>query len=96
MSYIKPALVALVPLLNIVGQCIKKRTESKNVLMAALFLIGIASSTIYGLIASSYTGWKLILDSVVMTGLIQGTLVTLLSFGTYDAAIKPLLRKEGA
>ena len=94
MNYIKPELVALVPLLNVIGQAIKKRTDNKKLLMILLFVFGFVLSTVYGLISSRYTGRGRILDAVVMTGLIQGTLATLLSFGTYDAAIKPLLKKE--
>lgn len=94
MNYIKPALVVLVPLLNIIGQQIKKNGLSSGKLKAILFLLGFAMATIYGFLASTYKGWQLVLDAVVMTGLLQGALVTLLSFGTYDAAIKPLMSKR--
>lgn len=94
MNYIKPELVALVPLLNVIGQAIKKKTDSKKLLKIVLLLSGFTLSTVYGLISSRHTGMGRILDAIVMTGLVQGTLITLLSFGTYDAAIKPLLKKE--
>ena len=47
-----------------------------------VFLILIA--VVYGFITSTYQGWRLALDALVMTGLLQVSPVAFVSMGIYD------------
>nr|WP_319520974.1 hypothetical protein [uncultured Sphaerochaeta sp.] len=97
-SMIKPALLILVPILNVVGQWLKGQTlgtgtarkakVESNLIPVILICTAVLVSTIYGFIVSNYQGWRMILDAVVMTGLLQGTLVAFVSMGVYDTLRK--------
>ncbi|WP_319757699.1 hypothetical protein [uncultured Sphaerochaeta sp.] len=97
-SMIKPALLVLVPILNVVGQWLKGQTLGTGTarkakvesIMIPVILIctAVLVSTVYGFIVSGYQGWRMILDAVVMTGLLQGTLVAFVSMGVYDTLRK--------
>ncbi|WP_320122731.1 phage holin family protein [uncultured Sphaerochaeta sp.] len=97
-NMIKPALLVLVPILNVVGQWMKGQTlgtgaaqkakVESNLIPVILICTAVLVSTIYGFIVSSYQGWRMILDAVVMTGLLQGALVAFVSMGVYDTLRK--------
>lgn len=97
-SMIKPALLILVPILNAIGQWLKGRKMpdgsyqnakvETNVIPVILIVVSILVAVVYGFIASTYQGWRLVLDAVVMTGLLQGSLVAFVSMGVYDTVRK--------
>jgi hypothetical protein len=89
-SLIKPALLVLVPFLNAIGLCLKgkkhvasdrvfsyplAKVKSKFIPFILLLEIAMAIATIYGFIVSSDQGWRMALDAVFVTGLLQGAVV---------------------
>lgn len=88
-SYLKQELVILVPVLMAVGQYLKGYISTKK-LPLFILLIGVVFAIIFGFLTSIYTGWKLILDAIVMTGLLQGSLAAFISMGVYDLILKPI------
>ena len=98
-KFLRPELLALFPVLNAVGIWLKgkmvlsdngDKTYPKAKIKTGkipLVLVGFAVSvcTVYGFISTEYTGWRMILDAVVMTGIVQGVLVTSVSVLGYDA-----------
>lgn len=101
MDFLKPALLILVPILNTLGFWLKgKKVETykgntypnarieTGKIPIVLIIISCIVSIIYGFIVSPYMGWRMILDAVVMTGLLQGTLVAFVSMGVYDTLRK--------
>ena len=99
MEYLKPALLILVPILNSMGFWLKgKKVETykgntypnarieTGKIPIVLIIISCIISIIYGFIVSPYTGWRMILDAVVMTGLLNGLMVAFISMGLYDSA----------
>ncbi|MGP1418345.1 MAG: hypothetical protein ACTTJZ_00845 [Sphaerochaetaceae bacterium] len=100
-SHIKPMLLVLIPVLNGFGQILKaalaaenpgkaqgwirKHLASKDRLPAWLLAIGIAIASIYGLVSSELTGWKYILDALIITGLVQGSACAFMAMGLFDS-----------
>lgn len=97
-SMIKPTLLILIPILNAIGQWLKgekavdgtySKARIKTVDIPLVLLgISILVSIVYGFIVSTFQGWRMVLDAVVITGLLQGSLVAFVSMGVYDTAKK--------
>lgn len=99
MNYLKPALLPLIPILITLGFWLKgKKVETSRGstypntrilpgrIPIVLITFSCAVSIIYGFIISPYTGWRMILDAVVMTGLLNGLIAAFVSMGLYDSA----------
>ena len=99
MDYLKPALLPLVPILITLGFWLKgKKVETykgntypnaripTGRIPIVLIAIACVVSIIYGFIISPYTGWRMILDAVVMTGLLNGIMAAFMAMGLYDLA----------
>lgn len=55
-----------------------------------IWLAAFILSAAYGFIASAFTGWRLVIDAIVFTGLIQGSIASFAAMGIFDT-----LRKKG-
>lgn len=100
MNYVRPELIVLVPFLNGIGWLLKAALKEENPnkiqtwvkkqlkgtgnIPFWLIAAGTFLAAIYGLIVSSHTGWKYFVDAIVCIGVIQGTIVALISMGAYD------------
>lgn len=93
-AYIKPQLLVLIPLLIGIGKAIKpslkKRSDGSTGRLIPLLLLftSIAIATVYGFIATTYVGWRMVLDAVVITGIVQGSLAAFSAMGMYDTTRK--------
>jgi hypothetical protein len=93
-AYIKPQLLVLIPLLIGMGKAIKpslkKRSDGSTGRLIPILLLctSIAVATVYGFIATPYTGWRMVLDSVVITGIVQGSIAAFSAMGLYDTTRK--------
>ena len=67
---------------KLVRKLIKTTSRIPYFLWAAAFFL----SAIYGFIISPYSGWKLFVDALFATGLIQGSVVAWTAMGLYDTA----------
>ena len=97
-KFLRPELLVLFPVLNGLGVWLKgkmvldqfgEKTYPKAKIASKfipIFLVCFAVfvCTVYGFISTEYTGWRMILDAVVMTGIVQGVLVTSVSVLGYD------------
>lgn len=100
MTYLRAELLILIPLLNTIGFYLKgkKSTDASGVatypnavvktkhIPLILICAAVAIATVYGFVTSAYTGWRMVLDAVVMTGMLQGTLAACAAMGLYDTA----------
>ena len=98
-SLIKPALLVMVPVLNAIGLWLKGKKHvatdglvtyplakvKSKFIPFILLAIAVAIATIYGFIVSPYHGWRMALDAIFVTGLLQGAVVAFTSMGVYDA-----------
>ncbi|MDD4083140.1 MAG: hypothetical protein PHD05_07160 [Sphaerochaetaceae bacterium] len=91
-EYIKSELVFLIPLLIGLGKVLKNRFsktgQSSDVIPVYLLIVGIFVAIVYGFISSTYTGWKMVLDAVIMTGFVQGSIAAWTAMGVYDTTKK--------
>lgn len=94
-AYIKPQLIVLIPLLIGMGKAIKPGLKKRSggsstgrLIPVVLLCTSIAISTVYGFVATPYTGWRMILDSVVITGIVQGAIAAFSAMGLYDTTRK--------
>ncbi len=53
-----------------------------------VWILAIVFSTSYGFIVSTYQGWRMVAYSLVMVGLVQGSIVGFASMGVFDAVLK--------
>ena len=98
MSYIATKLVILVPILNSLGQVIKKWLfPSKKRISILILSLAFMFSAIWGFVQSTYSGWGLVVDAVVYFGLLQGLLVGLSAMGAFDTvhAFRKTGKEEG-
>lgn len=108
-QHIKPALLALIPVLMGLGQIIKnwlfgesstdgkvRRTflkvfKTSKHIPYLIWLLSFILATAWGFVTSTFTGWRMVVDAVLFTGFIQGSLVGFCAMGVFDTAKK----KEG-
>jgi len=86
MDYLKPQLLILIPMLVGFGQFAKRRGMKAKAVPFFLLGIGILIATSYGLIVSTYAGWRMFLDAIVITGICQGGVAAFTAMGLYDTA----------
>lgn len=53
-----------------------------------VWALAVVLSASYGFIVSSYHGWRMVAYSLVMVGLVQGSIVGFASMGVFDAVLK--------
>lgn len=56
-----------------------------------IWILAFILATAWGFVTSTFTGWRMVVDAVLFTGLIQGSLVGFCAMGVFDTA----RRKEG-
>lgn len=85
--YLKPEILILVPLLIGLGQLLKKKLSVKSELIP-YFLMGISVSLAMGagFLLSTFTGWRLVMDAVLVTGVCHGLVAAFVAMGVYDSA----------
>ena len=91
--HLKSELMILVPLLIGFGQILKNRwlVDSKKVPWI-LLAVSVFFASLYGLGASSETGWRFWVDGLVMTGLAHGAVAAFSAMGIFD--LGKSVRKE--
>ncbi len=65
-----------------------KILPDKGKIPMLVWLLAVIFSTSYGFIVSTYQGWRMIAYSLVMVGLVQGSIVGFASMGVFDAVLK--------
>jgi hypothetical protein len=94
MDYLKPQLLILIPVLIGIGRLLTQQYGVKPKLIPYfLLVIAFIVATVYGLITSTYTGWRLVLDAVVLSGICHGAVAAFTAMGLYDTA-KSTVKKE--
>lgn len=68
----------------LVRKLLKTTSRIPYFLWAVAFLV----AAIYGFVISPYSGWKLFVDALFATGVIQGSVVAWTAMGLYDTAKK--------
>lgn len=67
---------------------VSKLIPTKKQLPYLIWALAFILSSAYGLITSIYTGWRLVVDAVILTGLVQGSIVGFASMGVFDTLKK--------
>jgi len=97
-QFLRPELLILFPVLNGIGVWLKGKMILGNNgektypnakvatgrIPIVLVVFAVSVCTVYGFMSTEYTGWRMVLDAVVMTGILQGILVTSVSVLGYD------------
>lgn len=86
MNYLKPELLILVPLLIGTGRVIKQKMGGAKWVPLILLAESILIATIYGFVVTTCTGWRMVLDAVVVTGVCHGAVAAFSAMGLYDTA----------
>ena len=88
MEYIRTALLIAIPFLIGIGKIAKNKGMDAKYIPFLLLGIGIAIAAVYGFMTSTLTGWRYIVDSLFITGVLQGAVVAFSSMGLYDTVKK--------
>ncbi len=86
MNYLKPELLILVPMLIGVGRIAKQYLGDGKRVPLVLLVTAVSIATIYGFVITTLTGWRMVLDAVVITGLCHGAVAAFSAMGIYDTA----------
>lgn len=86
MNYLKPELLILVPMLIGVGRIAKQYLGDGKRVPLVLLVSAVSVATIYGFVITTLTGWRMVLDAVVITGLCHGAVAAFSAMGIYDTA----------
>lgn len=87
-EFIREGLLIAIPFLIAIGKIAKKYGMETKWIPLLLLGIGIAIATVYGFVTSTLTGWRYFVDSIFITGLLQGAVVAFASMGLYDTVKK--------
>ena len=87
-EFIREGLLIAIPFLIAIGKIAKKYGMETKWIPLLLLGVGIAIATVYGFVTSTLTGWRYFVDSIFITGLLQGTVVAFASMGLYDTVKK--------
>lgn len=87
-GFIREGLLVAIPFLIAIGRIAKKHGMESKWIPLLLLGIGIAIAAVYGFMTSTLTGWRYLVDSIVITGILQGAVVAFASMGLYDTAKK--------
>ena len=87
-GFIREGLLVAIPFLIAIGRIAKKHGMESKWIPLLLLGIGIAIAAVYGFMTSTLTGWRYIVDSLFITGVLQGAVVAFSSMGLYDTVKK--------
>lgn len=87
-EFIREGLLIAIPFLIAIGKIAKKYGMETKWIPLLLLGVGIAIATVYGFVTSTLTGWRYFVDSIFITGLLQGAVVAFASMGLYDTVKK--------
>ena len=87
-GFIREGLLVAIPFLIAIGRIAKKHGMESKWIPLLLLGIGIAIAAVYGFMTSTLTGWRYLVDSIVITGILQGAVVAFASMGLYDTVKK--------
>jgi hypothetical protein len=65
-----------------------KILPSKDNIPVFVWVLAVLFATSYGFIVSTYQGWRMVANAVVMIGLVQGSIVGFAAMGVFDAILK--------
>lgn len=86
-NIVKPCLT-LENVTNRVALLVRKLLKTTSRIPYFLWTAAILIAAIYGFVISPYSGWKLFVDALFATGVIQGSVVAWTAMGLYDTAKK--------
>ena len=87
-GFIREELLIAIPFLIAIGRIAKSGGIAAKWIPLLLLGIGIAIASVYGFVTSTLTGWRYLVDSIVITGILQGAVVAFASMGLYDTVKK--------
>lgn len=87
-EFIREGLSIAIPFLIAIGKIAKKYGVETKWIQLLLLGIGIAIATVYGFVTSTLTGWRYFVDSLFITGLLQGAVVAFTYMGLYGTVKK--------
>ena len=87
-EFIREGLLIAIPFLIAIGKIAKKYGMETKWIPLLLLGVGIVIATVYGFVTSTLTGWRYFVDSIFITGLLQGAVVAFASMGLYDTVKK--------
>ncbi len=87
-EFIREGLLIAIPFLIAIGKIAKKYGMETKWIPLLLLGVGIAIATVYGFVTSTLIGWRYFVDSIFITGLLQGAVVAFASMGLYDTVKK--------
>lgn len=87
-EFIREGLLIAIPFLIAIGKIAKNHGMETKWIPLLLLGVGIAIATVYGFVTSTLTGWRYFVDSIFITGLLQGAVVAFASMGLYDTVKK--------
>lgn len=87
-EFIREGLLIAIPFLIAIGKIAKNHGMETKWIPLLLLGVGIAIATVYGFVTSPLSGWRYFIDSIFITGLLQGAVVAFASMGLYDTVKK--------
>ena len=87
-EFIREGLLIAIPFLIAIGKIAKKYGMETKWIPLLLLGVGIAIATVYGFVTSTLSGWRYFVDSIFITGILQGAVVAFASMGLYDTVKK--------
>lgn len=87
-GFIREELLIAIPFLIAIGRIAKNGGIAAKWIPLLLLGIGVAIASVYGFVTSTLTGWRYLVDSIVITGILQGAVVAFASMGLYDTVKK--------
>lgn len=87
-EYIREGLLILIPFLIAIGKIARIYGLETKWIPLLLLSLGIAAASVCGLVTSTLSGWRYIVDSIFITGILQGSVAAFTSMGLYDTVKK--------
>ena len=72
----------------------KGLSQKPRLLQQPLLILGIAIAIVYGFITSEMTGWRYYMDTIFITGVLQGAVTAFAAMGLYDTGKSTTLLKK--
>lgn len=82
-EYIREGLLILIPFLITIGKIARIYGLETKWIPLLLLSLGIAAASVCGLVTSTLSGWRYIIDSIFITGVLQGSVAAFTSMGLY-------------
>ena len=83
-EFIHEGLLIAIPFLIAIGKIAKNHGMETKWITLLLLGVGITIATVYGFVTSTLAGWRYFVDSIFITGILQGAVVAFASMGLYD------------